>query len=170
MLKLLIVALLFFSTPIATQAFTVGDAQKCADTLLSAYNNKTYPRKLLAVESIVITAFGKVFQTFNPDEINLALAIGEKYIEESFTKPSGKYRYQDLVVTAVEATKDGGHRVLGEVTVNSPKGNGRYSFLALVTSAGCKVRQVRVADIMTLVNQLQDSLKNDPRLKKLYKS
>ena len=122
------------------------------------------------MESIVINAFGRVFQTFNKVEQALALTIGEKYIEESFTKPSGKYRYQDLIVTAVEATKGGGHRVLGEVTVSSPKGSGRYSFLALVTSAGCKVRQVRVADIMTLVNQLQESLKNDPRLKKLYKS
>jgi ABC-type transporter MlaC component len=152
----------------AAHAFSVNEAQICADKLLSAYNSKTYPHKLLAVEAIVAKVFGGVYRTFTPKEIALAQAVGEEYIRESFTNPSGAYQYADLVVTSVETTGSGGYRVLGEVTVNSPKGNGRFSFLALTTSAGCKVHQVRVADIMTLIDALKSSIANDVRVRDLY--
>ena len=40
-------------------AFTVSEAQACADKLLTSYNNKTYPKKLLAIDKIVLKAFGR---------------------------------------------------------------------------------------------------------------
>jgi hypothetical protein len=152
-----------------TKAFTLQDAQVCADKLLDAYNSKTYPRNLLAIESIVATAFGTSHRFFSASDVNLALTVGEEHIQESFTEPTGKYKYQGLVVETVEKTNSG-YRVKGVVVVTSPKANGRYSFLALVTGEGCKVRQVRIADVMTLVDQLKKSLGSDPRVKRLFDS
>lgn len=162
---------MFIVTPASVQAFTEAEAQICADELLAAYNNKTYPRKLLAVEKIVRKAFGGSYNSLSKAQIALAQDIGEEYLRTSFTEPTGKYQYRDLVVEEVEETKsDPGFRVKGEVTVKSPKGNGRYSFLALVTTEGCKVHQVRVAEIMTLIDALKESLGSDVRLNGIYQN
>lgn len=161
---------MFILTPASVQAFTEAEAQVCADKLLAAYNNKTYPRKLLAVEKIVRKAFGGSYNSLSETQIALAQDVGEEYLRTSFTEPTGQYRYWDLVVEKVEKTKsDPGFRVIGEVSVQSPKGSGRYSFLALVTTEGCKVHQVRVADIMTLIDALKASLGSDTRLIGIYK-
>jgi len=168
MSRFLLALLLILNVPATTFAFSVKEAQICADKLLSAYNGKTYPRKLLAIENIVSTAFGPPYRSFSEAEIALAQSVGEQHIRESFTESTGKYKYKDLVVSQVEATKNG-YRALGEVTVISPKGNGRYSFLALVIGENCKVYQVRIADVMTLVGSLQALLENDPRVRSIYK-
>jgi hypothetical protein len=158
-------------SPVAAKAFNVTEAQRCADTLLTAYNQKTYPRKLLALEKIIQKAFGGSFRTLSKTQVALAFEVGEEYLRTSFTAPSGQYQYWDLIVEKVEqTTNDPGFRVLGQVTVKSPKGNGRYSFLALVTSEGCKVHQVRIADVMTLIDALKLSLGNDTRLKSIFKN
>ena len=156
-------------SPSQVYGLSVSQAQVCADKLLEAYNNKTYPRKLLAVDAIVGTAFGGIFKSFTPTENKLALEVGEIHIQESFTEPSGNYKYWDLVVATSEKTgKENEYRVEGMVSVTSPKAKGRYTFLALVLTPGCKVRQVRIADIMTLVDKLKASLASDSRVRKLF--
>lgn len=150
-------------------AFTTEEAQVCADKLLKAYNKKTYPKNLLALENIVATAFGGIYRSFTKSEIKLAQSVGEELIRESFTRPSGEYRYWDLVVETTEKTdKELEYRVNGTVSVAWPKGTGNYSFLALVFTPGCKVRQVRIADVMTLVNQVQTALAKDSRVRELF--
>ncbi|MBY0537778.1 hypothetical protein K2P47_00075 [Patescibacteria group bacterium] len=167
------IALVLISTllvPASAQAFTTAEAQVCADKLLTAYNNKTYPKKLLAVEKIIQKAIGGNYRSLTGTDLALAQSVGEEYLRTSFTEPSGEYQYWDLVVEAVEVTiNDPGFRVLGEVNVKSPKGSGRYSFLALVTTEGCRVYQVRVADVMTLIDALKTSLGSDKRLNRIYK-
>lgn len=164
------VMLILALAPVSAQAFTVAEAQVCADKLLAAYNNKYYPRKLLAVDKIIRKAFGRGFDSLSKKQTDLALVVGEEYLRTSFTEPTGQYKYWNLVVEKVEATSENpGFRVLGEVNVKSPKGSDRYSFLALVTAEGCKVHQVRVADIMTLIDALKASLGGDSRLNGIYK-
>lgn len=90
--------------PVPAQAFTVAEAQTCGDTLLTAYNNKTYPKKLLAVEKIVRKAFGANYRALSKGEIALALSVSEEYLRTSFTEPTGKFQYRDLVVESVEVT------------------------------------------------------------------
>ncbi|MES2749014.1 MAG: hypothetical protein V4606_01305 [Patescibacteria group bacterium] len=170
-MKVLVYALLsiwIFSSSMA-QAFTRNEAQACAQKLLDAYNTRTYPRDNLAIDAIVQSAFGPIFRTFSESEKTLALEVGEQHIQESFTKPSGKYRYWDLEVTAVEKSKTG-YRVIGYVSVQTPSASGRYNFLALVGKKGCQIRQVRVADVVTLVDQLKNYLSSDSRINHLFKS
>jgi hypothetical protein len=156
--------------PVSANAFTTAEAQVCADKLLTAYNNKTYPKKLLAIEQIVRKAFGGSFRGLKEPERSLALTVGEEYLRTSFTEPSGEYQYWDLIVESVEVTTDNpGFRVLGEVNVKTPKRTGRFSFLALVTTEGCRVYQVRIADVMTLIDALKASLGSDKRLNRIYK-
>lgn len=172
MFKSLIAVTLLITLLVAVpaQAFTKAEAQVCADKLLTAYNNKIYPKKLMAIKKIVQKAFGVSFKGLKEPELSLALTVGEEYLRTSFTEPSGAYQYWDLVVESVEVTTGyPGFRVLGEVNVKTPKRSGRYSFLALVTAEGCRVYQVRIADVMTLIDALKTSLGADKRLNHIYK-
>jgi hypothetical protein len=159
---ILAVCLLTFSshaTP--TNALTVADAQTCANELLDAYNERRFPKKFLAIESITQRAFGIVFRFFTPKERALAIDTGAKLLRESFEKPSGKYSYRNLVVEYTEPTNEGNFRIIGEVHITSPQYTGPGSFLALTTDT-CKIFQVRIVDIATLDGRLREMLMEDP--------
>lgn len=157
---------LFISTN-RVEALTVADAQACANKILRAYNQKTYPGTSLAVEDITSRAFGALYRGLLLKIKAVADAVALELLRSSFEEPSGLYKYKDLVVEFVEPT-DTGYRVLGEVYITSPKYSGPASFTALLKKSGCKVYQVRIAEIYALDIQLREMLMKDERVRKLF--
>lgn len=167
LLSLTTVLLTSVATP--TAAFTVAEAQSCADRLLQSYNDKVYPQQLLAVENIVTTVFGSVRNSLNLEQKEYTLNVGQEHIRESFTSPTKTYFYSDLAVETVTKTdKDGEYKVEGAVTVKTPEETERYTFMALVLTPGCKVRQVRIDDWVTMINRLRETISKDPRVAHLF--
>ncbi len=119
----------------------------------------------MALDNISTNAYGPNYRSFSNCDKKRAHDVAKEHIKESFTRATGNYRYSNLLVTKVEKTKNG-YRVIGEVEVTSPKGNGRYSFLALVKTPGCQVYQVRIADIITMIDELKTELARDVRVNK----
>lgn len=157
---------LFISTN-RVEALTVADAQVCANKILRAYNKKTYPGTSLAVEDITSRAYGVLYRALLPKMKKVADDVALKLLQSSFTEPSGLYKYKDLIVEYVEPT-DKGYRALGEVYIISPKYSGPASFTALLKKSGCKVYQVRIAEIYALDIQLRDMLTKDERTRKFF--
>lgn len=155
----ILLTVLFFGNP--GQALTVTTAQVCANELLNAYNERRFPRKFLAIESITSRAFGSTFRQLTSQEREQAINVAARLLRESFEEPSGKYRYRDLVVDDVEQTNGGNFRIIGSVHVTSPKFTGTGSFLALTTES-CQIFQVRIVDVATLDGSLREMLLKDP--------
>ena len=132
------------------QALTVATAQACANELLSAYNERRFPRKFLAVESITSRAFGTTFRQLTNTQREKAIETGTRLLRESFEKPSGDYRYRDLQVSDVEKTGKGNFRIIGNVHITSPIFTGVGTFLALTTES-CQIYQADCAKCCCLI-------------------
>jgi hypothetical protein len=157
-------ATLKFSVP--ASAYSTDDAQRCADQLLGAYNEKRYPEGILDIPSITSRAFGNGFQTLSADELEYVLRLTALLLRESFENPTGRYRYRNLVINFTEPANDGNYRVVGSVHITSPNYTGDGSFMALVRPS-CQIYQVRIKDVATLDGQVRQLLRGDYRAREL---
>ncbi|PIW96901.1 hypothetical protein COZ82_02470 [Candidatus Kaiserbacteria bacterium CG_4_8_14_3_um_filter_38_9] len=150
-----------------TSALTMAEAQKCADELLSSYNTKNYPARLLLVEAITSRTFGATYRLMGDYEKYEAVEATRKVLRESFEESTGKYQYRDLSINVVEAKKNG-FRIKGDVYIVSPKYTGSVSFMVLVNSE-CKIEQARIGEIYALDVTLREMLKRETRWKDLLR-
>jgi ABC-type transporter MlaC component len=168
MWKAFLLVVMLLLAPTSSKALTTLDAQRCADQLLAAYNARTYPRTLLALPDIIQRAYGPPYRSMRPKEKETANAVAAELLRTSFTHPSGRYRYQNLIVTLVKPNKSG-YSVSGEVYITTPDKTGVVSFTALLKGNRCLVYQVRVAGITALDLRLREMLENDPRTMHFFK-
>ncbi|MFM2339720.1 MAG: hypothetical protein RLZZ360_356 [Candidatus Parcubacteria bacterium] len=158
---ILAVLLLALIAPTRVQALTTEEARVCANELLSAYNERRFPEKFLAIESITRRAFGQDFRTLTDAERALAIKAATNVLKASFESPSGEYRYRDLTVNTVEVTKEGNFRIIGTAHITSPQFTGMGEFKAL-TNGKCQIYQVRIEEVATLDGELRKKLMTDP--------
>lgn len=141
-LILIVLTIISWATPI--KAFTVEEAQVCADELLTAYNERRYPEKMIDAPAIVRRAIGSNYRLLTDQKQAVINRIASDLVRESFTKPSGRYHYSQVVVKKVREQKNGGYGVDGTLYIRSPKFSGPATFTVLVRNELCLIFQVRI--------------------------
>ena len=143
-------------TPAA--ALSIKEAQACVNTVLHAYNTRSYPQAYIDEVAIVSGAIGPAMRTLTKRQSAEILRIGIEELRASFEDPTGRYRYKDVVVEAV-TLQQRGQRVTGKLHLTSPSYTGSANFLALTHPNSCRVTQVRIMDLESITNLLGNILR-----------